>query len=49
VVMFSGVRAARRAPFNARKVESLVTWLYTSIVTAIWLSRRICMATRGWT
>ena len=22
--------------FNARKVESLVTWLYTSIVTAIW-------------
>ena len=33
--------------FNARKVESLVTWLYTSIVTAIWLWRR--MATRGWT
>ena len=35
--------------FNALKVESLVTWLYTSIVTAIWLWRSICMATRGWT
>ena len=35
--------------FNARKVESLVTWLYTSIVTAIWLWRSICMATCGWT
>ena len=35
--------------FNARKVESLVTWLYISIVTAIWLWRSICMATRVWT
>jgi hypothetical protein len=40
---------SRRSPsaFNALKVESLVT--YTSIVTAIWLWRSICMATRGWT
>src|SRR5215218_29397 len=33
--------------FSALKVESLVTWLYISIVTAIWLWRRICIATRG--
>jgi hypothetical protein len=35
--------------FNAHKVESLVTWLYIAIVTAIWLWRSISMATRGWT
>jgi hypothetical protein len=32
--------------FNTLKVESLVTWLYTSIVTAIWLWRSICRERR---
>jgi hypothetical protein len=42
------LRLSSRSPsaFNARKVELLVVWLSRSIVTASWLWRSICIATR---
>ena len=49
VMILSGLRARSTSAFNALKVDPLLTWLYTSMVTAIWPWRSLHGHPRGWT